>query len=532
MVLYVCLLVLLSAACVVGSEATLPTAARVGSPLALKGEATSRYHTAEGAKHDVVRPTPSEAEIGGEVAELDGAVGETSAGVPHTSVPGRAHSIVVNHVDETVEDEEEAMLRPPPPPPRVIAIGDIHGDLFKFKTILRAANITDDEDHWRKDCTATVVQLGDIAGRGAHYHEVYDYIAHLEREAREAMGQFIMLLGNHELLHLVGDTSKGNKQVKRMFQSERRYNEAFSPSGAYGRFLLEHKVVHVHDHIVFVHGGLTPEFAAYGAVGINEAFVAGFQYYRSPLDYSHPPIYPHPFSSENSPLYDRSVLEAAKRGDCVPLRAALAQLSLQEGHPIDSMVVGHTPQNGGIMRRFCDDQLIAVDVRLSEATRKGGYLGYAEWTVAKEPHRDTAEKGVAFDESRRHYRFQSRYPLGRGVHVLAPFTAPVEPPHWAWTAPGQSYAERGSGRLRRLAKEAAAVSDAGSEYRVSALPYGVFLVVSVGAFFLFGRHHVRLTRSSSSSSQSASRHSASVVLGERAVVGGMKSRSGGYRLKL
>src|SRR5688500_15265123 len=48
---------------------------------------------------------------------------------------------------------------------RVVAIGDIHGDLQAARAALRAAGAIDDQDHWSGG-DLVVVQTGDILDRG------------------------------------------------------------------------------------------------------------------------------------------------------------------------------------------------------------------------------------------------------------------------------------------------------------------------------------------------------------------------------
>src|SRR5690606_4092364 len=52
---------------------------------------------------------------------------------------------------------------------------------------------------------ATLVQTGDYTDRGADVRKVLDLLMRLEREARAAGGRVITLLGNHEVMNLIGE---------------------------------------------------------------------------------------------------------------------------------------------------------------------------------------------------------------------------------------------------------------------------------------------------------------------------------------
>jgi serine/threonine protein phosphatase 1 len=73
-------------------------------------------------------------------------------------------------------------------PPRIIAIGDIHGCLLAFDTLLEAVRPRSDD---------TIVTLGDHINRGPDSRGVTEQLIQLERQCR-----LIPLLGNHEQMLL------------------------------------------------------------------------------------------------------------------------------------------------------------------------------------------------------------------------------------------------------------------------------------------------------------------------------------------
>jgi hypothetical protein len=87
---------------------------------------------------------------------------------------------------------------------RVVAIGDLHGDLAATRSAFKAGALIDDKDAWIGKDTV-VVQLGDILDRGDDEQAILDLIFKLEGEAKAAGGELVMLLGNHELMNAAGD---------------------------------------------------------------------------------------------------------------------------------------------------------------------------------------------------------------------------------------------------------------------------------------------------------------------------------------
>ncbi len=86
----------------------------------------------------------------------------------------------------------------------VVAIGDVHGDFDDFVTILQKAGLIDEQHHWTGGKT-TFVQVGDLLDRGPKPRDVMDLMMSLEKEAPKAGGRIVGLLGNHEMMNIMGD---------------------------------------------------------------------------------------------------------------------------------------------------------------------------------------------------------------------------------------------------------------------------------------------------------------------------------------
>ncbi len=95
-----------------------------------------------------------------------------------------------------------------PPPDEssksVIAIGDVHGDFDDFVAILQHNGLIDKEHRWAGSKT-TLVQVGDLLDRGPKPRDVMDLLMALEKEAPKDGGRVESLLGNHEMMNIMGD---------------------------------------------------------------------------------------------------------------------------------------------------------------------------------------------------------------------------------------------------------------------------------------------------------------------------------------
>jgi hypothetical protein len=88
------------------------------------------------------------------------------------------------------------------PPLRTVALGDLHGSLDAFRTILTGAGILEG-DAWRGG-RVILVQLGDVIDRGPDSVATYEFLADLQVRARKGKGRVVRLLGNHEVSLLEG----------------------------------------------------------------------------------------------------------------------------------------------------------------------------------------------------------------------------------------------------------------------------------------------------------------------------------------
>lgn len=86
----------------------------------------------------------------------------------------------------------------------VVAIGYIHGDFDDFVAILERTGLIDTQYRWTSG-HATLVQTGDLLDRGPKIRQVLDLRMSLQKQAAKTRGRVLILLGNHEVMNLMGD---------------------------------------------------------------------------------------------------------------------------------------------------------------------------------------------------------------------------------------------------------------------------------------------------------------------------------------
>jgi len=155
---------------------------------------------------------------------------------------------------------------------RIVAVGDIHGDYEQLARCLRDAQIVDERNQWIGGKTH-LVQTGDIFGRGTESRKALDLLMALEPQAEKAGGRVHVLLGNHEAMVLAGYYGYLRPEDIEGFGGGKELQAAMKPDGVYGRWLRGRNAVIQINDILFVHGGLSPDYAGLPLKEINERVV-------------------------------------------------------------------------------------------------------------------------------------------------------------------------------------------------------------------------------------------------------------------
>jgi hypothetical protein len=250
---------------------------------------------------------------------------------------------------------------------RLVAIGDLHGDLAATRAALRLARAIDSADRWIGGKTV-VVQTGDVLDRGDDELLIWELLGRLRDEAKNAGGALHTLNGNHELMNVAGDfryvtpsgfldfervAAEGAKamHVERFIERARPRARAFLPGASYARRLADQNSVIVVGDTVFAHGGVTLEHVDYDIGRVNSEVS---RWMRGEL-------------ASLSPIVEgpRSVFWIRDYGEpepqptqCQILAHALERLAARR------LVVGHTVQKRGISAG-CEGRVWRIDVGLS-----------------------------------------------------------------------------------------------------------------------------------------------------------------------
>ncbi len=112
-----------------------------------------------------------------------------------------------------------AAVAQPRPEGRLVAIGDVHGSLSGLVGILKAAGLIDDARHWAGG-TTTLVQTGDLTDRGAEVRGVLDLMMALDEEAPKSKGRVEQVVGNHEVMNMLGDLRDATPEICAAFADD------------------------------------------------------------------------------------------------------------------------------------------------------------------------------------------------------------------------------------------------------------------------------------------------------------------------
>jgi hypothetical protein len=200
---------------------------------------------------------------------------------------------------------------------KIVAVGDIHGAYEEFIAVLQELGLVDQQLNWAGGKTH-FVQTGDSIDRGVADRKVLDLLMALEKQAEKAGGRVHPLLGNHEVMNIIGDlryvaresfaafanekseelrektyarylkyrAARAERQLpKQSFSPPPNFKEewmtthppgylehrkAFSEAGLYGRWLGTRNALLKLNDTVFLHGGLSEAVGELSIREINE----------------------------------------------------------------------------------------------------------------------------------------------------------------------------------------------------------------------------------------------------------------------
>jgi hypothetical protein len=290
---------------------------------------------------------------------------------------------------------------------RVVAVADVHGAYDQFVAILRAAGIIDADGRWAGGQTH-FVQTGDLVDRGPATRKVLDLMMRLEREAPKAGGRVYALLGNHEVLAMLGDVRYASPEEYEEFRTpdseavrelyyERMVTDkrngakasgqpldeatfrreflkrvplgfverqvAFGPKGEYGKWLRQHDTMVRINQVVFVHGGISPSTAELGCAAINERVRAEL---TTDFDKMLAAQERSLIAGPDGPLWYRGLADLDGSASAAQIDSVLAKLNAR------AMIGGHTVVAGGRIQVRFGGKVFQIDTGMLSSEYAGG----------------------------------------------------------------------------------------------------------------------------------------------------------------
>jgi hypothetical protein len=262
---------------------------------------------------------------------------------------------------------------------RIVAVGDVHGAYEPLVAILQAAGILDRRLRWAGG-RAHLVQTGDILDRGPDSRKALDLLRRLEDDARRAGGAAHLLLGNHEVMRMLGDlrfvspgeygafASANSNRTRQAFVDSApadlrpqllketplgfvEMRQAFGRDGEYGRWLRKLDVAVKINGILFLHGGISPATAHMDCDAVNAAVRREL---TSDLDRTRAEPLASLAAREDGPLWYRGLAEE-------PDAFAPQVDEILSGQRARAIVVGHTVAPDGRIRTRFGGKIVQID---------------------------------------------------------------------------------------------------------------------------------------------------------------------------
>ncbi|MCH8501168.1 MAG: metallophosphoesterase [Aliidiomarina sp.] len=235
---------------------------------------------------------------------------------------------------------------------KVAALSDIHGQFEILLGLLQANHLITDTWDWNFGDGHLVI-AGDVFDRGPQQTEALWLLYQLDKQAQAAGGRVHMLLGNHETMVLYDDLRYLNDKYHHVAERlEKRFPELYGTDTVLGAWLHSRPVIVKVNNILFMHGGLHPDYEELGLsiAEINEHYRASLGVPRRVL--METPVLDFIYGSMG-PLWYRGYFRDRDPITSEQIDHLLKSLSV--GH----IVVGHTSFPG--VFQHWDGRVINVD---------------------------------------------------------------------------------------------------------------------------------------------------------------------------
>ena len=272
------------------------------------------------------------------------------------------------------------------PKQRLIVIGDLHADFDTTKTLfikLKLIKIINNNIKWVATPKDTVVvQLGDQldgGGRGVGESsgelEIIDFMENLHSQALLNGGGVYSLIGNHEVMNLLGDFRYASSKDINNQGGETLRKKLFAPGGdLFNKLSCTRNVVLQVGDFIFSHAGIVPEnFSDFNNPKEFIKYINKLmrEFLQGKKDMYNDEINKHFINKDTSLIWNRKYgNEILDNDSCDKVEEVSNFLK------VNNMIVGHTIQTK--INSKCNKKLWRVDVGLSKIFNNEENIGVLE----------------------------------------------------------------------------------------------------------------------------------------------------------
>ncbi len=318
-----------------------------------------------------------------------------------------------------------------PTPDRVVAVGDLHGDLVALASILHAQGLVDDKGRW-KGGRAHLVLTGDLVGNHEDCRLLMEFVMRLEQEAEAAGGALHPLLGNHDIICLSHGGRRPHPACIRLLERYAvpdaggpDYREAFRGYTPYARWLRGRNAILRIGNTLFAHAGVNQWLLHHHPGRVNSTIRAWIRHWqgtgsrpddrtgwtvgqpRPSEDKTAPQKKTQPRHLETGPLWTRIFKPPPKNAAWRHPRSPEPETlrTILSEYEVTRLVIGHIPVRGKrvqLTHPCYGEMVVMIDTRISD--KKCGGLSCIEFVKgqlgARSFTRTAAGKGIRRSELR------------------------------------------------------------------------------------------------------------------------------------
>ncbi|MEG0463554.1 metallophosphoesterase [Bacteroides sp.] len=248
---------------------------------------------------------------------------------------------------------------------KVLVVSDPHGNFDCFADLLQANGVINKQYKWTFGSNQLVV-IGDVFDRGKDVLPIFWLIYKLEKEAHDAGGTVVFLLGNHEVMVLQGDTRYMKEKYTTLArQLHLSYKTLFDESSELGRWLSMCNTIQLIGKNLFVHAGLSSDlYKRKLSVAQINSTISNTIFLPKEDKKSISPLTDFLYGG-NGPIWYRGMVKSDDKYK--PLSTGMLSLLLNQ-YGADRIIVGHTifPD----ITTFNDGRIIAINVDNKENREK------------------------------------------------------------------------------------------------------------------------------------------------------------------